>query len=94
MGFKELPCFGVKFSNIHPASESGFLPGIFWGSIVMQISFIMLNFSIFSIVLKPIVFGEGANSLGKLLEGKASSQPNNVSKHRKTVEKSYFQRKP
>ena len=27
--FKELPCFGVKFSNIHPASESVFLPGTF-----------------------------------------------------------------
>ena len=27
--FKELPCFGVKFSNIHPTSEFGFLSGIF-----------------------------------------------------------------
>ena len=29
--FKELPCFGVKFSNINPSSESGFLEGIFGG---------------------------------------------------------------
>ena len=27
--FKELPCFGVKFSNIHPDTEFGFLSGIF-----------------------------------------------------------------
>ena len=48
----------MKFSNIHPASESGFLPGIFFGeSIVMQISFVMLIFLLFSIVFKPIVFG-------------------------------------
>ena len=60
----------------------------------MQISFVMLIFLLFSNVLKPIVSGGEANSRGKLLEGKASSQPNNVSKHRKTVEKSCFQRKP
>ena len=42
----------------------------------MQISFVML---IFSIVFKPIF---GGDSRGKLLEGKASSQSNNVSKHR------------
>ena len=42
--FKELPCFGVKFSNIHPASESGFLPGIFLGgSIVMLCKFPLLS---------------------------------------------------
>ena len=40
----------------------------------MQISFVML---IFSIVFKPIFLG-----WGKLLEGKDSSQRNNVSKHR------------
>ena len=46
----------------------------------MQISFVML---IFSIVFKPIFFwGGGAKSRGKLLEGKDSSQRNNVSKHR------------
>ena len=49
--FKELPCFGVKFSNIHPASESGFLPGNFSlrgaKSIVMHISFVMLIFLLF-----------------------------------------------
>ena len=58
--FKELPCFGVKFSNIHPASESGFLLGTFLGeSIVMQISFVMLIFLLFSIVFKAIFWGEG-----------------------------------
>ena len=51
----------------------------------MKISFVMLIFLLFSIVFKPIVFGRGANSRGKLLEGKASSQPNNVSKHRKEL---------
>ena len=40
----------------------------------MQISFVMLIFLLFS----NQFFSEG----GKLLEGKASSQPNNVSKHR------------
>ena len=74
---KELPWFGLKFSNIHPALESGFLPGTFsGGSIVMQISFVMLIFLLF--VLKQVFEG----GRGKLLEGKASSQPNNVSKHR------------
>ena len=48
--FLKLPCFGVKFSNIHPASECDFLlSGIFSGeSIVMQISFVMLIFLLFS----------------------------------------------
>ena len=41
----------------------------------MQIAFVMLIFLLFSIV---------SNSRGKLLEGKASSQPN-VSKHRKEL---------
>ena len=69
----------MKFSNIHPALESGFLPGIFFlgaKSIVMQISFVML---IFLLLLNQFFFWGGG---GKLLEGKASSQPNNVSKHR------------
>ena len=51
----------------------------------MQISFVMLIFLLISIVFKPIVFGGGANSRVKLLEGKASIQPNNVSKHRKEL---------
>ena len=42
----------------------------------MQISFVMLIFLLFS---NQYFFGGGG---GKLLEGKASSQPNNVSKHR------------
>ena len=73
-----LPCFGAKFSNIHPASESGFLPGIFLGIYCYANSLCYANFSI---VFKPIVFG----GRGKLLEGKAGSQPNNVSKHRKEL---------
>ena len=77
--FKELHCFGVKFSNIYPASESGFLPGIFLGgeSIVMQISFVMLIFLLFS----NQFFGKGKFP-EQIALGKASSQPNNVSKHR------------
>ena len=71
----------MNFSNIHPASKSDFLPGIFSGegSIVIQISFVMLIFLLFS---NQFFWGEGKIPGGKLLEGKASSQPNNVSKHR------------
>ena len=74
----------MKFSNIHPASESGFLQGIFSGgggakSIVIQISFVMLIFLLFS---NQFFWGEGGKFPGKLLEGKNSSQLNNVSKHR------------
>ena len=80
----------MKSSNIHPASESDFLSGIFSGggeeSIVMQISFVMLIFLFFQANL----FGGGPNSRGKLLEGKDSSQSNNVSKHRNEL----FSRKP
>ena len=45
----------------------------------MQVSFVMLIFLLFS---SQSFWGRGANSWGKLLEGKASSQPNNVSKHK------------
>ena len=45
----------------------------------MQISFVMLIFLLFS---NQFFFGGEANSRGKLLEGKDSSQRNNVSKHR------------
>ena len=45
----------------------------------MQISFVMLIFLLFS---NQLFFGGGANSRDKLLEGKDSSQWNNVSKHR------------
>ena len=51
----------------------------------MQISFVMLIFLLFSNQFF------GLDSRGKLLERKASSQSNNVSKHR---EMSCFQRKP
>ena len=37
----------------------------------------------FSVVIKPIFFGGGGGR--KLLEGKASSEPNNVSKHRNVL---------
>ena len=47
----------------------------------MQISFVMLIFLLFS----NQFFLGGQICGGKLLEGKASSQPNNVSKHRNEV---------
>ena len=74
-----LKSFGVKFSNIHPASESDFFQGLFRGIYCYANFFCYANFSI---VFKPIFLGGGANSRGKLLEGKDSSQWNNVSKHR------------
>ena len=45
----------------------------------MQISFVMLIFLLFS---NQFFFWGGQIPEDKLLEGKASSQPNNVSKHR------------
>ena len=84
--FKELPCFGVKFSNIHPASESGFLPGIFSGGEGGKIScnanfFCYANFSI---VFKPIFLG-GANCLREKPAVSRTMYQN--------TEMSYFQRK-
>ena len=55
--FKELPCFGVTFSNIHPASESDFLSGIFSGGIHCYANFFC--YANFSIVFKPFFWGEG-----------------------------------
>ena len=55
--FEELPCFRVKFSNIHPASESDFLSGIFFGGIYCYANFFC--YANFSIVFKPIFLGEG-----------------------------------
>ena len=80
--------------QIYTASESGFLPGIFFGIYCYANFLCYANFSIVFYCFKTNCFWGGANSLGKLLEGKASSQPNNVSKHTKTVGKSCFQRKP
>ena len=54
----------------------------------MQISFVMLIFLLFS---NQFVLGRGQIRGGKLLEGKACSQLNNVSKHRNWR---CFQRKP
>ena len=51
----------------------------------MQISFVMLIFLLFLLFSNQLFMGGRANSLVKLLEGKASSQPNNVSKHRKEL---------
>ena len=51
----------------------------------MQISFVMLIFYCFLLFSNQLFLEGGANSRGKLLEGKASSQPNNVSKHRKEL---------
>ena len=78
-----------EFLKSYPVSEGNFqiytLPrslAFFHGffrvgaqSIVMQISFVML---IFLLLSNQYFGGRG----GKLLEGKASTQPNNVSKHR------------
>ena len=81
--FKELPYFGEKFSNIHPALESGFLPEIFSGGGQIYCYANLFCYANFSIVFKLIFGGRGKFPLGgKLPERKASSQPNNVSKHR------------
>ena len=51
----------------------------------MQISFVMLIFLLFFYCFQTNCFWGGANSRGKLFERKASSQSNNVSKHRKEL---------
>ena len=66
--FKELPCFGVKFSNIHPASESDFLSGIFSGGIYCYANFFC--YANFSIVFKPIFFGGKGKFPGQIARGK------------------------
>ena len=73
----------MKFSNIHPASESGFLLGNFSGGGVYCYAnfFCYANFSIVFYCFQTNCF----LGRGKLLEGKASSQPNNESKHRKEL---------
>ena len=88
--FLELPCFGVKFSNIHPASESGFLPGIFfWGGIYCYANFFC--YANFSIVFKPIFFwGGGANSRANCLREKPAVSRTMY----QNTEMSCFQRKP
>ena len=82
--FKELPCFGVKFSNIHPALESEFLPGIFSGRIYCYANFFC--YANFSVVFKPILFG----GKGKLLEGKPAVSRTMY----QNTKMSCFQRKP
>ena len=59
--FLELSCFGVIFSNIHPASESGFLPGDFFGGIYCYANFLCYaNFSIVFYCFQTNCFwGEG-----------------------------------
>ena len=55
--FEELPCFGVKFSNIHPVSESGFLPGIFWRGIYCHANFFC--YTNFFLLFSNQFFGRG-----------------------------------
>ena len=86
--FKESPCFGVKFSSIHSASESDFLSGIFSGGIYCYANFFC--YAKFSIVFKPIFFGGGENSRGKLLEGKTAVSGTMY----QNTEMNCFQRKP
>ena len=47
----------MKCSNIHPASESDFLSGIFFGGNLLLCKFFC--YANFSIVFKPIFLGEG-----------------------------------
>ena len=66
--FKELPCFGVTFSNIHPASKFGFLSGIFsggGGKIYSYANFFC--YANFSIVLNQI-WGGGQTASGESQE--------------------------
>ena len=74
----------MKFSNIHPASESDFLSGIFSAG---NLFFCYANFSI---VFKPIFLGEGqipgANCLGEKTVVSGTMYQN--------TEMSCFQRKP
>ena len=85
------------FLKSYPVSEQNFqiytLPrslaffrGFFWGIYCYANFLCHANFSIVFYCFQTNCFlGGGANSRGKLLEGKASSQPNNVSKHRKEL---------
>ena len=82
-----LTCFGVKFSNIHPASESGFLQGIFSGgggakSIVIQISFVMLIFLLFS---NQFFWGGGGQIPGQIAWGKKQQSAEQCIKTQKWV---------
>ena len=75
----------MKFSNIHPASESDFLSGIFFGeSIVMQISFVMLIFLLF---LNQFFGGRGKFT-GQIALGKRQQSAE------QNTEMSCFQREP
>ena len=78
----------MKFSNIHPASESDFLSGIFSGGNLLLCKFLLLCY--FSVVFKPIFLGEEANSRGKVLEGKTAVSGTMY----QNTEMNCFQRKP
>ena len=90
------------FLKSYPVSERNFqiytLPrslAFFWGfflgeSIVMQISFVMLIFLLFSIVFKPIVLGEGQIPGANCLREKPAVSRTMY----QNTEKSCFQRKP
>ena len=86
--FKELPCFGVKFSNIHPASESDFLSGIFLGGIYCYANFFC--YANFSIVFKPFFWGEGQIPEANCLREKTAVSGTMY----QNTEMSCFQRKP
>ena len=78
----------MKFSNIHPASESDFLSGIFsGGSIVKQISFVMLIFLLFS---NQLFWGEGQIPGANCLREKTAVSGTMY----QNTEMSCFQRKP
>ena len=85
-----LKSFGVNFQIYTLPRCLAFFLGFLGESIVVQISFVMLIFLLFSIVFKPIVFGGGKNSRGKLLEGKPAVSQTMY----QNTEKSCFQRKP
>ena len=77
-------CFGAKFSNIHPASKSGVLPGTFCGRVYCYANFFC--YANFSIVFNPIFCFGRANCLRE--------KPAVSRKMYQNTAMSCFQRKP